>query len=410
MSRARYLSRCIEELCFKSHKMAFVSGPRQVGKTTMAKDLLAQRNGEGAYFNWDEIVFRRHWTKNPSEIVFSQHSKTTPLIILDEIHKAKGWKRTLKGIFDTCSHPIDFLVTGSARLNVYRKGGDSLLGRYYNFRLHPFSVAELSKHDKGIIDENWLENLFARKPMVSQAVLKNLENLFEFGPFPEPLFAASKRGLNLWQQNRVEKIIREDLRDLSRLSELSQVEMLASLLPERVANPLSLTALSEDLEIAYPTAKLWLQYLIELYYCYTIKPYSKSLKRSLKKTEKLYLWDWSEVRDEGARFENLIAGHLLKYCNFMTDNGYGKYELNFLKNKSGQEIDFIITENNKPVVPIEVKLSDTKPSANWPVWLKQLSCKYAIQVVKKTGVYEKILIGDKTLLMVSAELLLNQLV
>lgn len=409
MSRSRYLAPSIQELCFFTHKMAFISGPRQVGKTTMAKDLLAQR-GVGEYYNWDEVTFRRAWTKDPMTLIIPPKSKITPIIVLDEIHKAKGWKRNLKGIYDSLPHPVDLLVTGSARLNIYRKGGDSLLGRYYNFRLHPFSVAELSKRSKDQITENWLDVLFTEKPKISTAVSENLENLYHFGPFPEPLFSASKRTLNLWRQGRIEKIIREDLRDLSRLTELSQVEMLASLLPERVSNPLSLRALSEDLEVSYLSAKLWLNYLCELYYCYTISPYSRSLKRAIKKEKKLYLWDWSEVEDEGARFENLIAGHLLKYCNFMTDNGYGKYELHFLKNKEGSEIDFLISENNKALIPVEVKLNDTSPSKNWSTWLNQLVCTRGIQVVKKSNIYAKYIIQNKEILVISADMFLNQLI
>lgn len=220
MSRSRYLAPSIQELCFSTHKMAFISGPRQVGKTTMAKDLLTQR-GVGEYYNWGEINFRRAWTKNPMTLITPSKSNITALIVLDEIHKAKAWKRNLKGIYDSLPHPVDLLVTGSAHLNIYRKGSDSLLGRYYNFRLHPFSVAELSKRSKDQITENWLDVLFAEKPKISTAVSENLENLYQFGPFPEPLFSASKRTLNLWRQGRIEKIIREDLRDLSRLTELS---------------------------------------------------------------------------------------------------------------------------------------------------------------------------------------------
>lgn len=409
MSRSRYLASSIEELCFSTHKMAFVSGPRQVGKTTMAKDLLNQR-GVGKYYNWDEITFRRAWTKDPSRLMAFPQGKITPLIVLDEIHKAKSWKRNLKGIYDTLPHPIDLFVTGSARLNIYRKGGDSLLGRYYNFRLHPFSVAELSKRSKDRNIEDCFTVLFTEKPKISSAVSENLNALYEFGPFPEPLFAASKKTLNLWRQGRIEKIIREDLRDLSRLPELSKVEMLASLLPERAGSPLSLTSLSEDLEINYPTAKLWLNYLSELYYCYTISPYSRSIKRAIKKEKKLYLWDWSEIDDEGARFENLIAGHLLKYCHFMTDNGYGKYELSFLKNKEGSEIDFLITENNKPIIPIEIKLNDAVPSKNWGTWLNQLPCARGIQLVKKSDIYKKYIVQDKEILVISADLFLNQLI
>ena len=261
----RYLENEIKDICFAHSKMVLISGPRQCGKTTMAKHLLRQRN-VGQYYNWDETVFRRLWAKDPQALVIQlleQHSK--PLLVLDEIHKAKLWKRSLKGLYDTSDGKYDIVVTGSARLNVYRKGGDSLLGRYYHFRLHPFSLAELSSLSTTIPYKSLLDHLFTTGIVHNKLQQEHLELLDQFGPFPEPLFAENRKILNLWQKGRIEKIVREDLRDLSRLPELSQVEMLVSLLPERVASALSLCSLSEDLEVAYTTIKLWMNYLYELY-------------------------------------------------------------------------------------------------------------------------------------------------
>jgi len=234
--------------------------------------------------------------------------------------------------------------------------------------------------------------------------------LYEFGPFPEPLFAQDKKILNLWRRNRVEKIVREDLRDLSRLPELSQVEMLVSLLPEKVGQPLSLRSLSEDLEVSYTTVKRWMNYLNELYYFFEIKPFSKSVKRALKKEKKIYLWDWSEVENEGARFENLIASHLLKYCDYLTDTGEGLYELFYLKDKEKSEIDFLITQNHKPFLPIEAKFSDTSASKNWSKWLSALGCKIGLQLVMEEGIREKETFGDQTVLIISASQWLQYLV
>jgi predicted AAA+ superfamily ATPase len=410
MDKPRYLEEPISDICFRTGKMAFVSGPRQCGKTTLAKHLLKVR-GAGAYYNWDELAFRRLWATNPSAAILTV-SHNTPLVIFDEIHKAKLWKRNLKGIFDTLKNPCDILVTGSARLNVYRKGSDSLLGRYYHFRLHPFSLAELIFQNKDQSEpDNLFKNLFARTIPVSARIKKSFEDLCTFGPFPEPLFAASKRTLNLWQRNRIERIVREDLRDISRLPELSQVEMLASLLPLRVANPLSIRSLSEDLEVSYTTVKRWLKYLEELYYLYLLLPYTKSLPRAIKKEPKLYLWDWSEVEDPGARFENVIASHLLKYCHYLTDTGYGKYELRYLRNKEKKEIDFLILKNEKPWFAVEAKLNEgTIPSENWGSFLKHIPCQYAIQVTHKPQVYKVIDFPTCKLLLVSADEFLSYLV
>ncbi|MDF1759420.1 MAG: ATP-binding protein [Coxiellaceae bacterium] len=410
MIKKRYLQSYIESICFPLHKMAFIAGPRQAGKTVLSKQLLKAR-GVGAYYNWDALAFRKQWAQDPSSIIPHEKSAKTPIIILDEIHKAKKWKQNLKGVFDTLERECDLIVTGSTKLNAYRKGSDSLMGRYFYFRLHPFSLAELATRRKGIIlPEALWGHCINDTGAVSDKVKATFKLLDTFGPFPEPLLAANKAHLNLWQRGRIEKIVREDIRDLSRTLELSQIEMLVSLLPDRVANPLSLQSLAEDLEVAYTTVKRWITYLYELYYCYVLKPYAKSTSRSIKKEGKLYLWDWSEIKNEGVRFENLIAGHLLKYCQFLTDTGEGLYELRYWRNRQRKEIDFMITKDGEPCLPIEVKLSDQQPSANWPILLKQIPIKHGIQIVKKSGVYKLVKIGGYEVLVISADRFLGCLV
>lgn len=410
MTYRRYLEQALNEICFSANKMAFVSGPRQCGKTTMAKQLLKKR-GEGEYFNWDETKFRRQWTKDPHLILPPhQSTKKKPLLILDELHKAKLWKRTLKGIYDTQNSSVDILVTGSARLNIYRKGSDSLLGRYYHFRLHPFSLAELLDDSELILPDDLIETLFNKKYHIKKKAQILLTQLNQFGPFPEPFLTANTRTLYLWQRNRIEKIIREDLRDLSRLPELSQVEMLASLLPERAGNPLSIKSLSEDLEVAYTTVKRWLNYLNELYYFYSIKPYAKSLARGIKKENKLYLWDWSEIDDPAARFENIIGSHLLKYCHYLTDTGFGDYDLRYLRNKEKFEIDFLLLKNKKPWLPIEVKLNEENPSQNWPAFMKQLGLQHGIQIISKPNIYKIHQFASYQILVISASEILPLLI
>jgi len=407
----RYLERVIQTTSFVHNKMVFISGPRQCGKTTMAKNLLHKR-GLGQYYNWDETTFRRTWTKTPQALLPKKVSKLNkkPLLILDEIHKAKLWKRTLKGLYDTSDNNYDIIVTGSARLNVYRKGSDSLLGRYHHFRLHPFSLAELSKPMINISHDNLLEHLFGKITPFNKPNQDLLDKLLEFGPFPEPLLTKNRKILNLWHKDRIEKIVREDLRDLSRLPELSQIEMLISLLPERAANTLSLRSLSEDLEVSYTTIKHWMNYLYELYYAFNIKPYFKSLPRSLKKESKLYLWDWSEINNEAARFENMIASHLLKYCHYLTDTGEGDFQLHYLRNKQQKEIDFLITKNHQPWLPIEVKLHDSKLSENWSVFMKYLPCEFAIQIVKTPNTYKVENTNFGKILIISASQFLSCLI
>lgn len=411
MKYHRYLERFITEICFDAGKMAFVSGPRQCGKTTMARMLLKER-GAGVYCNWDEIKFRRLWTRDPALLVPEQLGNTKPLLILDELHKARLWKRTLKGLYDTEGESCDILVTGSARLNVYRRGSDSLMGRYYHFRLHPFSVAELLKNRHSLLPDELVSILFSieKDKKHSTAAGDSLKALFQSGPFPEPLFAASPKTLNLWQRNRVEKIVREDLRDLSRLPELSQVEMLTSLLPERAAQPLSIQSLAEDLEVAYTTVKRWLNYLSELYYFFPLKPWAKSSARAIRKEAKLYLWDWSEVLNEGARFENLIAAHLLKYCDYLTDTGHGLFELRYLKDRQKHEIDFLILRDKKPFLPVEAKLADGTPSRVWGNFMQYMGCHQAVQLVMSPDVYKIHEYPDYQLLVMSAADFLQYLV
>lgn len=409
MNKKRYITEHIEKLCFSRDKMAFIAGPRQCGKTTLAKRLLSARK-LGQYYNWDETTFRRLWAKNPSEILPTEQHSVKPLIVLDEIHKAKLWKRTLKGVFDTMTYPCDILVTGSAKLDIYRKGSDSLMGRYIPFRLHPFSLAELLKNFDILEPELLIEQLFEHTKTPKKANQDSFELLMNLSAFPDPLFDGTMQYLRIWRKTRTDQIVREDLRDLSRLPELSQIEMLIALLPERAASTLSIQSLSEDLEVAYTTIKRWLTYLKQLYYFFEVKPFSNSIIRSYKKMSKLYLWDWSEIEYKGARFENVIAFHLLKYCNLITDLGYGDLNLRYLRNKEQKEIDFLILKDKKPWLPIKIKLTDETPSKNWSYFLTRLPCTCGIQVVMKPGVFKIVYIEGKKVLIISASDLLNYLV
>jgi len=375
----RSLATAIEDLAFSSHKIAFVSGPRQCGKTTLAKMLLRQRK-TGLYRNWDQVEFRRAWAMSPSAIIPASEDGSVPLVVLDEIHKDRRWKRNLKGVFDTLEAPCDFLVTGSARLNVYMKGSDSLMGRHLSFRLHPFSIRELH-HSDVLAPQAMLEALLARAERRTASAGEDLASLMTYGPFPEPLLGQDARKARLWRRNRERLVVREDLRDLSHLPDLGRIETMTTLLPERVGSLFSVASLGRDLEVSIPTVKRWVSYLKTLYYLFEVKPYDKRITRSIRREGKVYLWDYAVVRDAAARFENLVACHLLKTCHFWTDTGEGEFELFFLRNKEKQEIDFLIVRDGQPWLPVEVKLSDTAPSPNWNRFLPLLGCKHALQLV-----------------------------
>jgi predicted AAA+ superfamily ATPase len=377
--RNRSLARAIEELCFADHRIAMVSGPRQCGKTTLAKMMLDRRE-VGVYRNWDQMAFRREWAQNPSSVVPPPLGKDAPLVVLDEIHKERRWKRNLKGVFDTLKSPCDFLVTGSARLNVYRRRSDSLLGRHLHFRLHPFSLREMERSDV-LPPDGMLEALFSRGERCPRPTQADLLALITFGPFPQPLLDKDVRKARLWRHTREQLVIRDDLRDFSRLPELDRIEMMTALLPDRVGSLFSLSAMGRDLEASAPTIRRWVNYLKDLYYVFEVRPYSKNVRRSLRREAKLYLWDYGALADQARRLENLVAHHLLKSCHYWTDTGEGRFELHFLRDKEKREIDFLIVRDGLPWLPVEVKLSDTAPSANWNRFLPMLSCKRGLQIV-----------------------------
>lgn len=320
----RYLRKFIKSDLEK--KMVFLGGPRQVGKTTLAQSLIKKYQDEHpAYLNWDSDIDRK-------KIKQREWPKSEKLIVLDEIHKFKSWRNFVKGLYDTLKNTHTFLITGSARLNHFRKGGDSLLGRYFYYRLHPLSLPEIG-YDR-----------------------KNLLRLFQYGGFPEPFIEQDPRNLKRWHINRLSKLVKSDLRDLETVKDIDKVELLAEELARRIGSPLSIKAISEDLEVDSKTTKRWISILESLYYCFRISPYGSPKIRAVKKEQKLYLWDWSQVEDEGERFENMVASQLLKYCHFHEDANGEKMQLRYIRDTDKREVDFVVIKNNVPLFAVECKL------------------------------------------------------
>ena len=315
-------------------KMIFISGPRQVGKTTFALSFLkSPKKIATSYLNWDSLLDR-------SLIKTEQLPSQEPLIIFDEIHKYARWRNLIKGLYDKYHFQTHFIVTGSAKLDYFRKGGDSLLGRYYHYRLHPLSALELNK-----------------KPTIS-----DVNHLLKFGGFPYPLFAGSEVEWKRWQNERKHKIIYEDLRDLENVREISLIDLLMDALPARVGSPLSVKALAEDLQVNHASVVRWLEILERLYMCFRIAPYGAPKIRAVKKEQKLYLWDWSSCQDEGAKFENMVACQLLKHCHYQEDVLGEKMELRYLRDNDKREVDFIVLKDKKPQFAVECKLNDVNLS------------------------------------------------
>jgi predicted AAA+ superfamily ATPase len=350
------------------HKMAFVAGPRQVGKTTLARHVLAAE-GDGVYLNWDNREDRR-------AIRAAQWPAGEALVVLDELHKWRAWKAWIKGEFDKHRERLHFLVTGSARLDLYRRGGDSLQGRYHHYRLHPLSCAEIAGKGQLAVPP------VARELRIPSPVSPELvRSLLEFGGFPEPFLAQSARALRRWQRERIERFFREDVRELETIRDLSSMELLADLLPERVASPLSLNSLREDLEVSHKALTLWIGILERLYHIFRLRPFVSAKVRALQKMPKAYLWDWSLVPDRGARFENLVALHLLKLCHCLHDHDGYNVELSYLRDRQGREVDFLVSVDRRPWFAVEAKVSDTTIDPSLRYFRDRLKVPWAYQVV-----------------------------
>ncbi len=304
-------------------KMVFIGGPRQVGKTSLARALLPTPECE---LNYDIAPQRQAILKRelpPGDFWF-----------FDEIHKFRGWRNYLKGLFDQHGRKRRILVTGSARLDLYRFGGDSLQGRYFYMRLHPFSLAELGGHADA------------------------LPVLLALGGFPEPFSSGSERFARRWSLAYRERLVREEISSLETVSDLGRLELLAGALPARVGNPLSLNSLREDLQVSHQTVSRWTDMLERVYGIFRIAPFGAPKLRAVSKARKHYHYDWTLVTEPGARFENLVASHLLKWVEFQVDTQGRALELRYFRDIDGREVDFVIVEGTQMIAMVECKLGD----------------------------------------------------
>jgi predicted AAA+ superfamily ATPase len=322
-AQIRYLTMQVQRDLRK--KMVFLAGARQVGKTTLARSLPGATRG---YMSWDAIEDR--------EKLLRREMPPSPLWILDEIHKYRQWRGLVKGLFDKREPGQRILVTGSAKLDFYRYGGDSLQGRYHLLRLHPLSAAELG-----------LETV------------ADLKQLLALGGFPEPFFGGSLVEARRWSREYRARLVREDIASLERVQDLGQLELLAQRLPALVGSPLSVNALREDLQVSHPTVESWLGALERTYAIFRLLALGLPRVRAVKKQRKHYQTDWSVVPDAAARFENLVASHLLKWVQFEEDTQGRDLELRYFRDRDGREVDFVVTEDRRPILLVEAKLSDT---------------------------------------------------
>lgn len=355
---------------FAEHRqMALLAGPRQVGKTTICRSLEPDR-----YLNWDDSDDRRLILRGPQAVAaaldLARLRPKLPLVVFDELHKHRKWKQFLKGFFDGFGDRVRIAVTGSARLDVYRRGGDSLMGRYLLYRVHPLSVGELLRQQDP-------DDLLQAPELLAPV---RYEQLLRSGGFPEPFQKDRRFGVR-WRELRRQQLVREDIRDLTRVQELTNLEVLEELLGERSGASLTFSELANAVHVTVETATRWVGLLVHLQHGFLLRPWFKNVTKSLRKEPKWYLTDWSGVTDPGRRAETFVACHLWKAVQVWEDLGFGRFELRYLRDKMQREVDFCIVRDGKPWLLVEAKKSDTALSPALAHFQGETGAKHALQVV-----------------------------
>ncbi len=352
-------------------QMAFISGPRQVGKTTTFRAMA------DAYVNWDDYDGRALVLAGPRRLVgelsLDRLAERNPVVMFDELHKFPQWKTFLKGLFDTYGNRLRIIVTGSSRLSVYRRGGDSLMGRYFSYRMHPLSVSELCAAELS-------------RPAVPHKPPRELSDedydaLWQFGGFPEPYVRREARFWRRWKNLRFEQLIREDVRDFTQIQQLNQLEVLARLLAADSGRQLVYANLARQIRTSIDTVRRWIVALSNMHYGFVVRPWYRNLSRSLRKEPKWYVRDWTLVEDAGLRAETFVACHLLKAVDGWNDLGLGEFQLRYLRDKEGREVDFIVIRDGQPWCLVEAKLTDTSIGRQLANYQERLGAPFAFQVV-----------------------------
>ena len=399
-SNVRLYENIIREHLGAYRQMVFLSGPRQVGKTTLARIFASD------YLNWEEKETRRLILKGARAVgrtlSLDEGVQSGKVLAFDEIHRYSKWKTFLKGFFDIYERSAKILATGSAKMDVYKRGGDSMMGRYFPYRVHPFSVAEIV--DSAIPDEKSI----LRKP--KEIKKGEWEALWEYGGFPEPFSNRQMRFLRKWRSLRTEQLLTQDIRDLTKTVELDQIEVLASILTNRSGEQLVIASLANEVTASEPTVKKWISVLKSLYYGFTIQPYFRNVEKSIRKTPKWYLRDWSGLDDPGKRAETFVACHLLKAVECWTDLGFGDFDLFYLRDRNKREVDFVVTRDKKPWFLAEVKKADERLSESLSYFQRATGAPHAFQIVLEREYEDIDSFQYKEPMVVSAKTFLSQLV
>ncbi len=383
----------------KEKSMVFLAGPRQVGKTTLVQ-LISEFFPNSLYCNWDIPEHRVRLIEDPKFFeAVERNDNSTPLIVFDEIHKYKDWKNYLKGVYDQFHDSYQFLVSGSGRLDIYQKGGDSLAGRYCLFHLWPFTVAELG--EKNVTLDEFLKNPLRISMKGGSNLKKMWSQLSERSGFPEPYLSNRITTYRRWSSIYSQQLVREDIRDLTGIKSMGQVETLYLLLPSKVGSPLSVPSLARDLKVSYNSVQNWLSVFERFFLTLSISPWTDKITRAIQKERKVYQWDTPRIKDPAARFENMVALELWRAVRTWNDMGYGSFSLHFIKNKEQQEVDFLIVDGRKPLVLVEAKFSDTQPSRALKNFQRALDIP-AVQLTNEGQGYRIVSNGNQSILVAPA--------
>ena len=386
--------------------MVFLAGPRQSGKTTLAH-IISRSFTNTLYFNWDIAEHRTRLIGNPTFFeAVERKDSSTPLIIFDEIHKYKEWKNYLKGVYDQFHESYQFLVSGSGRLDIYQKGGDSLAGRYYLFHLWPFTVAELGRRNIPIDD--WLIEPLKISLEEKEKPREIWSHLSTLSGFPEPYLSGRSTTYRRWTNSYSQQLIREDVRDLTGIKSIGDMELLYILLPSKVGSPISVPSLAGDLRVSYNSVRSWLSIFERFFLIFSIGPWTHKIARAIQKERKIYLFDSPKIEEPSARFENIVALELWRAVTSWNDMGYGSFSLHFIKNKEQQEVDFLIAKQRKPFLLVEAKLTDTEASSALKKFQRALNIP-AVQLVEESDGYRFFSNEGQSILVAPAYQWLSQL-
>ncbi|MEN9307720.1 MAG: hypothetical protein RL173_1652 [Fibrobacterota bacterium] len=357
----------------ENRQLALVSGPRQCGKTTASQNLYP----ESHYLTWDSPAHRERILAGHDALAMDfglDRVQAPPMVVFDEVQKYPDWKNWLKGFFDVWGAHCRILATGSARLDHFSRGGDSLMGRYLRYRMNPLSVGELAHPDRCATD-------LLLPPR--QILADDWSAMRNFGCFPEPFLRRDKRFFVRWSRLRMDQAVREDLRDLTRATEISRVELLAELVRARAAQSLTFSDLARGVRSSVESVQRWVDHLEALHLVFLVRPWHRNVNKALTKEPKVYLRDFSTITDPGARYENMVACHLLKAVESWEDAGLGTFALHYLRDTEKREVDFLVVRDDQPWFLVEAKTSDPHPTASLKHFQAATHCPHAFQLVQE---------------------------